>query len=58
MTSYKNKTAFITGAASGIGFALTKALLAKDANIMMADIDRAGLDAALEKLGGQSEQLS
>lgn len=58
MNQYKNKTAFVTGAASGIGFALSKALLDKGANVMMADVDGPGLGEALAKLGGASEHLS
>ena len=46
MTDIKNKTAFVTGAASGIGLALSKALLARGAKVMMADIDAEGLNAA------------
>lgn len=58
MNDYKNKTAFVTGAASGIGFALSKALLDKGANVMMADVDGPGLGEALAKLGGASDHLS
>jgi NADP-dependent 3-hydroxy acid dehydrogenase YdfG len=39
MNDFKNKTAFVTGAASGIGLALSKALFAKGANVMMSDVD-------------------
>jgi len=39
MTYYSNKTAFVTGAASGIGFALSEALLSKGAKVMMADMN-------------------
>ncbi len=46
MTDIANKTAFVTGAASGIGLGLCKALLAKGAKVMMADIDAEGLDIA------------
>jgi NAD(P)-dependent dehydrogenase (short-subunit alcohol dehydrogenase family) len=56
--TFKNRTAFITGAASGIGFALSEALLAKGAKVMMADINEAGLDDAIEKLGGASSSLA
>ena len=50
MTDIKNKTAFVTGAASGIGLALTKALLARGAKVMMADINTEGLNAAQASL--------
>jgi NAD(P)-dependent dehydrogenase (short-subunit alcohol dehydrogenase family) len=58
MTPYSNKVAFVTGAASGIGFALCEALLAKGAKVMMADMDGPGLNGALAKLGDASESLS
>lgn len=58
MTYFKNKVAFVTGAASGIGFALCEALLSKGAKVMMADINEAGLSEALTKLGGASDHLS
>lgn len=58
MNDFTNKVAFITGAASGIGFAFAEALLAKGAKIMMADVDVAGLADALAKLGGPSDYLS
>jgi len=51
MTDISNKTAFVTGAASGIGLALTKALLARGAKVMMADMNADGLAAARKALG-------
>ena len=51
MTDIANKTAFVTGAASGIGLALTKALLARGAKVMMADMNAKGLKAAQASLG-------
>ena len=51
MTAIANKTAFVTGAASGIGLALTKALLARNCKVMMSDIDAAGLAAARTLVG-------
>jgi len=58
MDHFKDKIAFVTGAASGIGFALTESLLAKGAKVMMADINTDGLAAAVEKLGGLSDSLA
>ena len=58
MTYYSNRTAFVTGAASGIGFALCDALLSKGAKVMMADMNGPGLSEAMAKLGGVSENLS
>ncbi len=39
MTQIANKTAHVTGAASGIGYALTKSLLKRGCKVMMSDID-------------------
>ena len=58
MTNYSNKVAFVTGAASGIGYALCESLLAKGAKVMMADIDGPGLTEAIAKLGGASATLA
>lgn len=51
MTDIANKTAFVTGAASGIGLALTKALLERGTKVMMADMNAEGLKAAQTSLG-------
>ena len=58
MTDIKNKTAFVTGAASGIGFALTEGLLKRGAKVMMVDIDAEGLAAAQKKLGTENTAIS
>ena len=58
MTDIKNKTAFVTGAASGIGFALTEGLLKRGAKIMMVDIDAEGLAAAQAKLGTENTAMA
>ena len=58
MTDIKNKTAFVTGAASGIGFALAEGLLKRGAKVMLVDIDEAGLKAAQEKLGHDNTAIS
>ncbi len=50
MKELSGKVAFITGAASGIGLALSKASGAAGMKIMMADIDEAGLDRAVAEL--------
>jgi len=49
MTKYNNKVAFVTGAASGIGYALCEALLTKGAKVMMADINTARLRVMLSR---------
>ena len=58
MTDIKNKTAFVTGAASGIGFALAEGLLKRGAKVMLADIDKSGLKAAQNKLGKENTAIS
>lgn len=50
MQNLEAKTALITGGASGIGFALARALLAEGANVVIADVDQAALDAAIPQL--------
>lgn len=47
---FNNKTAVISGAAGGIGFALSKSLGEKGMNIVMADIDKVELDKSCQKL--------
>jgi len=54
MTDIANKTAFVTGAASGIGLALTKALLDRGAKVMMADMNADGLKAAQASLNAHN----
>ena len=44
--SFDGKAAFVTGAASGIGLALARALASKGAKVMLADIEEDALDAA------------
>lgn len=50
MDQFQGKTAFITGGASGIGFAMAKAFGAVGMNIMLADIEREPLEKAVEDL--------
>jgi NAD(P)-dependent dehydrogenase (short-subunit alcohol dehydrogenase family) len=46
------KTAFVTGGASGIGFALGRALAQAGMKVMLADIETGALAAAVESLAG------
>ncbi|NTV98277.1 MAG: SDR family oxidoreductase [Chlorobiaceae bacterium] len=48
---WTDKNALVTGAASGIGFALSKELAARGANVWLTDIDTAALERAREELG-------
>lgn len=50
MENVSGKVAVVTGGASGIGFATAKALAARGAKIMIADIERGALDKAVAQL--------
>ena len=50
MQDLAGKTAFVTGGASGIGFALGQAFAEEGMNVMLADIEADALAAALERL--------
>lgn len=54
MQQLDGKTAVITGAASGIGLATTRALIDAGATVVMADRDRQGLDKAVAEFGGKA----
>jgi len=48
----KGKTAIVTGAASGIGLGIAQRFAAEGANVVIADLDRAGPETAAAKLAG------
>jgi NAD(P)-dependent dehydrogenase (short-subunit alcohol dehydrogenase family) len=50
MKYFGDRVAIITGGASGIGRALAKALVAKGAKVVLADINAAGLEETLDSL--------
>ena len=50
MKDLAGKTAFVTGAASGIGFGIASALAQAGMKVMLCDIEEAALAGALEKL--------
>lgn len=50
MTTFNNTLAIVTGAASGIGLALSEALAHKGVEVVMADINRAEVEAAALRL--------
>lgn len=52
MQDLTNKTAFITGGASGIGLALARTFAAVGMKVMLADIETNALAAAVESLRG------
>jgi NAD(P)-dependent dehydrogenase (short-subunit alcohol dehydrogenase family) len=50
MQDFKGKTAFVTGGASGIGLALGRAFAQAGMKVMLADIECAALNSAIERL--------
>src|SRR5262245_6078897 len=52
MKNLVDKVAFVTGAASGIGFGIATALAQAGVKVMLADIEKDALDQAVQKLGG------
>jgi len=53
MFSLQNKTALVTGAASGIGAAIAEMFAGAGAKVLVADRDEKGGKAVAEKIGGQ-----
>ena len=50
MEDYKGKTAYITGAASGVGFGMAVAFAKEGMNVVMSDIRRDSLETAAEEV--------
>ena len=50
MEQLRNRVAVITGGASGIGFATAEALAREGVRIVLADIERGALDAAVARI--------
>lgn len=50
MTSIEGKVAVVTGAASGIGFAMAKRFATEGANVVLADIEEGALESAATDL--------
>ena len=50
MKDFNGKNAVITGAASGIGYALAEKLAKEGMNIVLADIEQEALETAVEKI--------
>ena len=60
MTEIAGKTAFITGAASGLGFALAKDFAKRGANLMLSDRNGDGLadaETALKSMGANVDSI-
>lgn len=58
MTDLPGKVAVVTGAASGIGYALAEMWLARGMRVVMADIEEDALARAAEQLGRSGEVLA
>ncbi|MPT49204.1 MAG: SDR family NAD(P)-dependent oxidoreductase [Sphingobium sp.] len=58
--SFEGKIAFVTGGASGIGLGISKVLVARGAQVIMADLRQDHIDKALAEFagGGQSNAVS
>ena len=54
---FRGKGCVVTGAASGIGFAVSKALLEKGADVVLADRDAETLAYAVGQLGAHAERV-
>jgi NAD(P)-dependent dehydrogenase (short-subunit alcohol dehydrogenase family) len=50
MKDFRGRTAFVTGGASGMGFAMAEAFGAEGMNVMLADIEEGALSRAVEAL--------
>lgn len=48
--NFQNKTALITGGASGLGFLCGKCLAREGANVMLVDIDQEALDRCVAEI--------
>ena len=53
--SIAGKTAIVTGAANGVGLAIARHFIARGANVMMADMDEAGLTEELGEAARSEE---
>ena len=54
MIDYEGQVALVTGAASGIGRGLARALAARGAHVIAADIDAVGVAATAALIGGEA----
>jgi NAD(P)-dependent dehydrogenase (short-subunit alcohol dehydrogenase family) len=57
MTPLDGRTALVTGAARGIGLAITERLLADGARVAMVDRDAASVERAAKRLGGGARAI-
>ena len=52
MERFEDRVAVVTGGASGIGFGMAQAFAAEGMKLVIADVERAALDTAVEELRG------
>ena len=57
MREFVGNAAFVTGGASGIGLALGRAFAEAGCKVMLADIEKAALDAAVASLSGSGQEV-
>src|SRR5215471_14337138 len=57
MREFVGKAAFVTGGASGIGLALGRAFAEAGCKVMLADIEKAALDAGVASLSGSGLEI-
>jgi NAD(P)-dependent dehydrogenase (short-subunit alcohol dehydrogenase family) len=57
MQEFAGKAAFVTGGASGIGLALGRAFAEAGCKVMLADIEKTALDAALASFSGSGREM-
>jgi NAD(P)-dependent dehydrogenase (short-subunit alcohol dehydrogenase family) len=58
MKEFQGRTAFVTGAASGIGLAMARTFLDRGMNVMMADVEQAALDQAFHGLSNYGDRVA
>jgi len=58
MAEFNDQVAVVTGAAQGLGFAITRLLVERGARVAMLDVDSNALASSAESLGGSNHALA
>ena len=58
MTKFEGKVALVTGAASGVGRATSRQMVAQGAKVFGIDINKEGLDLVVDELGANFNMRS